>query len=372
MNNAVAGGIAIGVVGKAVSSLGLVLQKKSHQQNFEGKHFCTDVRWAIAFGTYFLGNIIVIVALVLAPQVIIAALDCLVMVFNAGLAPQLLENEKLTKFDILASLVIIAGVGIVVYYGPSGDKDYSSSELTDLLKQREFIVFASASLALIVVLAVVLRYLEGKRGKRFLINDATLAGSAAAVAAGTIPAVLSSYNLQLSKICGELISTTIKGTNQFCSWEVYMFIGLLVICNTVQVAALQRALADYDALLIIPVFQVQLTIFAIINGGIYFKEFQEWTAIEPPLFFSGGVLLCILGVGVLSSRNWSTAPLLEDDGDHDGVVLNPGQQELSFVRSISFGLLDPTASSSTAILAADCKHLTPRDHDVKDVNDSKL
>eukprot|EP01062_Namystynia_karyoxenos_P030909 TRINITY_DN2298_c0_g1_i1.p1 TRINITY_DN2298_c0_g1~~TRINITY_DN2298_c0_g1_i1.p1 ORF type:complete len:528 (+),score=147.98 TRINITY_DN2298_c0_g1_i1:99-1586(+) len=384
-------GIGIGVFSKAVASLGLVLQKRWHCLNSalpldKRKAWYLDLWWMAGFATYAGGNLITIAALALAPQTVIAALDSLVLVFNAIWAPWML-NEHPCRSDWIWNAVIISGVALVVVYGPPMGGDHSGRELMNLLIRPAYIIFAGSSLCIFCA-AVLYRTKLGdrsgntplrsfyhrqsmsgnrppsplkessveRRKVRRTVTDGTPGGvspgttaadaqgsfhrcvsaladdsprtvsmyrgqastsmpgpdPAAAVAAGVAPAVLSCFCLQLSKVMGELIADTARGANEFGDWPVYLFILALIGVNSLQVKMLQAALIDFSALVVVPVFQVGLTIFAVVGGGIYFKEFDAWGDHPPgatwwecyqgPLFFSCGLSFAVLGVVCLSLR----------------------------------------------------------------------
>ena len=346
-------GVGIGVVGKGVASLGLILQKVSHVKNVTGVHFCRDPRWLVGFMTYFCGNVIVIVALTLASQVIIAALDSLVMVYNALLAPYFLENEKFTKTDFSACLLVIISVACVVYFGPKNDKDYASDELLRMLGAGPFVIFTVCSGVLCIGLCCIIKYLSWKKGSTYVRDEKTVAGNMLAVACGTIPAVLSSYNLQLSKIVGELIYQTFSenDNNEFKNWPVYMFICLLILCNTVQVATLQTALSNYSALLIVPIFQVQLTLLAIINGGVYFSEFDSWKGgATSVICFSIGITGCVVGIIVLATRSIDKIKTVVNSTEDAPLV----RETSNLIKNLSFG----SSSVNSALLVVNSKDQT--------------
>ena len=340
-------GVGIGVMGKGVASLGLILQKVSHVRNVTGVHFCQDVRWLLGFLTYFMGNLIVIIALTMAPQVIIASLDSLVMVYNAALAPYFLDNERFTKNDLKACLLVVSGVVFVVYFGPKTNKEYTGDELLEMLLQRSFLVFTVFSLTTCAVLYGIIRYVKQTMGEKYIRDEQSVAGCLMAVAASTIPAVLSSYNLQLSKIVGELTSQSLNGgENEFVHWPIYLFIFLLVSCNTVQVITLQTALANYSALLIVPIFQVQLTLLAIVNGGIYFSEFENWgeSGDGSWFWFSVGIIGCLAGIVILASRSMSDPiphrSLNRQESSHLVRKDSFGRRQKHFKRQLSEGIVD--------------------------------
>eukprot|EP00756_Hemistasia_phaeocysticola_P012437 Hpha_TRINITY_DN15195_c0_g1::TRINITY_DN15195_c0_g1_i1::g.129631::m.129631 len=361
-------GISVGIFSKVIASLGLVLQKRWHTKNAalpieKRKVWYTDFWWMAGFATYAGGNIITIVALALIPQTIVASLDSLVLVFNAIWAPLLL-GEHPGGSDWVWNGVIICGVALVVLYGPSASGEHTGHELVDLLFRPTYIIFATTACLIYLIAAwygsSVRHSMAQQAGlrrivsRRFTKTDAmsTPPGSGccrnrtsklerrvgtpsnqrqgssdnlqapgtgrslyvavpvpqptAAVAAGVAPAVLSCFCLQLSKVVGELVGETATGNNQFFDWPVYFFIGALASVNALQVKMLQTALNDFSALVIVPVFQVSLTVFAVVGGGIYFREFEQWNlqkgAISSIILFSLGLLLCICGVVFLSLR----------------------------------------------------------------------
>ena len=62
---------------------------------------------------------------------------------------------------------------------------------------------------------------------------------------------------------------------------------------------MNEALSLYDPLFIIPLLQVNFILFAIVSGGIYFKEFSYFE-LENTIGFVAGVLLLIFGIYLLS------------------------------------------------------------------------
>ena len=100
-------------------------------------------------------------------------------------------------------------------------------------------------------------------------------------------ALLSSFNILASKMVGELLLTTIEGDDQFRSPVAYIFIGSLVVCNTCSIVLLSLSLSKFDALFIVPCYQVSFTILCIVSGGTFFDEFHFFSFIQWPFFMFG-------------------------------------------------------------------------------------
>lgn len=119
---------------------------------------------------------------------------------------------------------------------------------------------------------------------------------------------LSSVNILMTKIVGELISITSSGENQFRNPLAYLFVGVLVVSNTASIYWMQRALQLFDALIVVPMFQVTFSILSILTGAIYFEEIYSFSALQGGLF-PLGVFITILGIWLLSQRDSLQGPL---------------------------------------------------------------
>lgn len=317
-------GIIIGVIGQGVSALGLILQKKAHaiaeaktkKNGGKKKKYVCDPRWLVAFLIFFAGNMMSVVALALAPQSIISALVVLVLVFNAIFAPLLLENEKIQLIDIVGIIIIIGGIVLTIIFGAKSDRNWSANELAHNFIETAFLIYGAIIIILISILIGFNHWVEKAvvRGEKKWKDPHVRIGRFTAFTFAILPAILSSFNALFSKICGELVLTTAKGDNQFVKWQTYLFIAVFIVVDVAQIIYLQRALKGFSALLIIPLYQVCLTVFGVTSGGIYFKEFWNFDD-KPtyyPIIFVLGILISIVGVFVLTRRNFDAVNPVED------------------------------------------------------------
>lgn len=100
------------------------------------------------------------------------------------------------------------------------------------------------------------------------------------------------------------------------TWQFWIYLISLAIVNTLQVIFLQKgfkrslfysnrvALRTYSALFIIPIYQVSLNIAGVVVGGIFFKEFNQFSYLPAyyPVLFVVGILTSIFGVFILAQR----------------------------------------------------------------------
>jgi len=293
----------------------------------------------------------------------------LVLVFNAIFAPILLKGEKVQKIDVVGVAIIVAGIVVVVVFGPRSEQTFTTNQLLRLWINTPFIIYGLIILAVAVVLIIFNHFIEQKRtgltkaeSKKQKIKDKeekkkarrekkivqkeihledgkyelakkkkknaaaqpnpaysveTRMGKIVAVSYAVLPAILSSFNALFSKILGEIVLTTARGHDQFTDWATYLFVVLFAVIDGMQVVYLQRALRSYSALYIIPLYQVSLTVFGVATGGIFFEEFNTFSS-KPsyyPALFVIGLLVAISGVILLSKRKPTAVPIAEKDSD---------------------------------------------------------
>jgi hypothetical protein len=101
---------------------------------------------------------------------------------------------------------------------------------------------------------------------------------------------------------GELISeSTTSGVNQFSHPLAYVFIGILVFSNVSEVYWMQKALQLFDALIVVPMFSVTVSVLSIVTGAVFFNEIAEFQ-MKQIILFPLGVLITLCGVYLLSQR----------------------------------------------------------------------
>ncbi|KAI8854795.1 hypothetical protein BC829DRAFT_359582, partial [Chytridium lagenaria] len=81
-----------------------------------------------------------------------------------------------------------------------------------------------------------------------------------------------------------LTSSIIDGENQYNDVFAWIITGVTVVTAVSQVYWINMGLQRYDALLQIPVYYVVWTIFDVVGGGIYFNEFEGFSARQYGLF----------------------------------------------------------------------------------------
>jgi len=131
-----------------------------------------------------------------------------------------------------------------------------------------------------------------------------------------VSAIIGTHSVTLAKSTSVLFRTTIAGDNQF----VYAFTYAILIFWALTIAfwlyRLNLGLQIYDSIVIIPTLQVFWTLFSILDGGIYFREFDEFTFLNYVMFISG-VLIVFYGIFILAPVKSSSMKMC----NHDNAVV---------------------------------------------------
>lgn len=145
-------GVAMGVTGGIVQSFGFIFQKKAHNQiNDENKDktkpfqksVLTKWIWWLGIIVYTIGGTLDSTALNYAPQSILSPISALKLGTIALLSWCILK-EKIGIKDIIAIIVIIAGVVMVVLFGPEGNSgDIDIITLKDLFQGIPYLVLVA-------------------------------------------------------------------------------------------------------------------------------------------------------------------------------------------------------------------------------------
>ena len=310
-------GVAVAFVGTLMAALGTHLVAKSHRIGSK----------AVAWRAYAAGNALLVVvgtafhlwALALAPQSLISPLGSLNIVNTVVLARlPFFGGVALRPREALATAVTLMGCVVVVLAGPGGEspppppsqtqpQPFQSGRPASLLQAvfgPSFFVFFLTSVGLVFALE---SYAERSDA------NAVLARAAASASGGVLggltnvfakAAVDSLGALSLSSSDAEGLGkpppTTSSGMARLTLVPLLAVAMLASSLGTLQIVSLNRSLARFSALGVIPIYQVSLLLSASLSGGVAFGELYGLGFLRLVAFFLGMVLSC-LGVSVLAS-----------------------------------------------------------------------
>ena len=256
--------------------------------------YLKNCRWWFGYLFHALGAFISAVAFGLGDQALLMPLQSISLVFNAIFAYFFL-HEKLSKIQILGTVLIVFGCAFAVAYGPkSDDSAYNASELLILFENTDFILF-TASITLIVAIDYVVMKCEWMTHPTFLMFSYIAMSS-----------YFGSWNPLFTKCFVEMV---LGSSSSWTHWLSYTSIVLVIGTNVALEYWKQEALKRFNANYVGSIYNGTVVIGGTSFGAIFFEEFQALSTVHLALFLLA-VAASVLGIMLLASPG-------VDHGDSD-------------------------------------------------------
>jgi len=263
---------------------------------------------------------------------LLASLESIQFVTNVIFGKFILGKE-VTQSMVLGTFLTVAGTTLaIVFSAPHGAEITSVQDMKDLWKNPAWIAYVCFIVALGAALqSTYARYQKAHlAGVPFKNSDNVMA-----ILYSTYSALFGSSSVVFAKLMAEFLILLGQGKKVADSWFFYVVILCWLVLMLYWLKRLNDALALYDPLFIIPLLQMNFILFAIVSGGIYFKEFNEFGTLNW-LGFIAGVCLLFLGIYLLSpnalATGEGTTPGISGDGSDVG-------NSCAVATSLGFGSL---------------------------------
>eukprot|EP00948_MAST-09A_sp_MAST-9A-sp1_P003059 g3059.t1 len=328
MSGTVALGIIIAIFASTSSNLGVNFEK--HAFNTEQKAaklekrkeraYTSLWRWWLGIALIVLGGIGDFACYGLAPQTIVTPMGSLALVSNVFFAHFWL-GEAVNKLDLVGTFLILIGAILAVAFGDHDEQCFTLAQLLELYHNPSVIgnfvfviLFLGAFYALSKVCEKTLEE-EGEESERYqkLKHLHPLCYPA-------LGGVWGGQTCLFAKSTAEVLKMTFQGNNQLVYFETWAILCAMISTIVLETHFLATGLKYFDALYIVPTFQCFFLASSVIGGAIFFQELANFSALQW-IFFPSGVILCMIGVFLLSQRQMggdtfddeSTEDLLNND-----------------------------------------------------------
>lgn len=247
-------------------------------------------------------------ALACASQSLLSPLVACQIMFNAILSPCLL-GEPLTRGDIIGTALIILGCVISGIVAPKSEQHYSVQELVDNFHHTPFEIYLCVMAALVVVCFI------GSRAPSLLVRR---------VCAPALPgAFVGNANIFAKGAAGLVEEGLKEHSAAFLGHPItYAICFFAAALPFAAIFFLNRALAQFDANLVVPTYISTLIVVSTVSGGIYFNELQQMSTADA-LGLAGGVALVVVGVCVQASRAPTPAEVAGPPGEDESSAQYP-------------------------------------------------
>ena len=309
-------GVTSSLLGSVVLNLGLNIQKLAFVRNSkvapeERKPVYKNCLWLFGFLVFAIGNAGDAVGLTFTAQSIITPIGAIALVSNLFFA-RLLIGEKIGCKTSVAIVFIICGVVSIVVSGNTNCSSVTLDTLKLKFLQPGFLIFAVFHLGTLFGL---LFYTCAKEKKMYEIDTTTKRKvyvglenftpsekSRLRLAMPLLGSCFAAWTVLLSKSVGELVKVSGRsGDSQFIYWETYVILGGFIVSMPCQIMYINKGLAHFESLYIIPIFYSTWLIGSIMMGALFWNEFDGFEVWQY-VVFSAGVLCVMIGVLLLQQR----------------------------------------------------------------------
>ena len=359
-------GIAVNICGSLLCNLGTNYMKNGHnlskrsrkynQQNTERPTvaMCSTDYWRLGLIMFIIGSIINFCSFAFAAQSLLACLGSVQFISNVFFA-RIILKERPSVHTYIATGVIVIGIIITVIFSNHKSETYTSKELISLYDDTYLTFLVCVGVVLTIAELSYCYYTSRLESSQSLPFTNIIRPCSYSLVSATI----GTQSILQSKCLAEIIKNNVidnknmddnetqQDQSTFVDLYVYFVCVIFLIGISFWLYRLNNALKLFPGLIIIPLLQVFWTTSAIIQGGIYFKEFEGISRGRLTGFIVG-MCVIFLGVFLLTSsipqdhktrrRNPSSARKSNDTGaitnsvdEYKHVVVDDAKLNLSSV-----------------------------------------
>ncbi|XP_055803432.1 probable magnesium transporter NIPA8 isoform X1 [Solanum dulcamara] len=253
--------------------------------------------WRVGILFFAIGNCLNFISFGYAAQSLLAALGSIQFVSNIAFAYFVL-NKTVTINVLVATAFIVLGNIFLVAFGNHQSPVYTPEQLAEKYSNITFLLYC-----LTLVLVVALHHSIYKRGELMLavpMNESKpywhmLLPFSYAVVSGAV----GSCSVLFAKSLSNLLRLSMSSGYSLHSWFTYSMLLLFLSTAGFWMARLNEGLSFFDAILIVPMFQIAWTFFSICTGFVYFQEYQVFDALRTTMFILG-MLSVFVGISLLA------------------------------------------------------------------------
>nr|GMD79295.1 probable magnesium transporter NIPA6 [Ipomoea batatas] len=177
-------GFVLAVASSAFIGSSFIIKKKGLQRagacgsraSTGGYGYLCEPLWWIGMVTMIVGEFANFVAYIYAPAVLVTPLGALSIIVSAVLAHFLLK-EKLQKLGVIGCILCVMGSTVIVLHAPGEHAISSVDEIWALATQPAFLLYAAASMAIVLVLVLYCEPRYGQTNIMVYIGICSIVGS---------------------------------------------------------------------------------------------------------------------------------------------------------------------------------------------------
>lgn len=281
--------------------VGLQLLSYSARQGSRRAVQCKVAGFTLAM---IIGPLTEICAYAFAPQSMLAPLNGFDVVWNICLAPFTL-GESVSRMRLLGTLLVFLGSTVSPIFGPHLERTETLEDLRLTFLSIRFLEYAAVCIVFLIAGAATLYRRRPSEG-----GTDTVRGILLAVGGGAI----AGQNYFLSS-AATLVHTSLASGEwtAWCDWLPYFVISGAIACAVGNAVLMNKALAQYEAMLVVPMFAGSAITLACVSAAAVLLETASLAAWRLAGYWLS-IVLVICGLAVLSH---DASMRSKDDLDQD-------------------------------------------------------
>ncbi|KAL7548630.1 hypothetical protein ACHAWF_011908 [Thalassiosira exigua] len=271
-----------------------------------------SVIWVVGTIVFVTGSLLNFASYAFAAQSMLASLESVQFVTNL-LFGKFMLGAHVTQTMMAGTCLTVTGTVMAVQFSSKETLDLNTSDIKKLYGNPAYVTYLILMGGAVVVLQIVYRKLnERKKDGRPVKHSDVVLPCVYSVSS----ALFGTQSVVQAKVLAELLAVHGSGEeNIFRSWFTYLTLVIWISTVLVWLKRLNDALKMFNPLFIIPLLQCSFIFFAIISGGIFFREFDAFT-VNQWLGFWFGIGVMFSGLVLLTPKPKSA----KDDEIHRALV----------------------------------------------------
>lgn len=273
------------------------------------KHPASSTKWIIGTVVFVSGSLLNFASYAFAAQSMLASLESIQFVTNL-LFGKFLLGTHVTRQMYFGTFLTVFGTIVAVQFSSKVTLDLNTAEIKELYLNPIYMIYLCAMVMSLFLLDMIYRYYEQRQS---IVTSLKYTKIMLPLTYSIWSALFGTQSVVQAKVLAELLAVQSTGQEDiFHSWFTYFTILLWLGTVVVWLKRLNDALSIFDPIFIIPMLQCSFIFFAIVSGGIFFKEFNEFTSGQW-FGFCFGVLIMFCGLMLLTPSEIDTIEYTRDD-----------------------------------------------------------
>ncbi|KAJ2907239.1 hypothetical protein MKZ38_006533 [Zalerion maritima] len=302
-------GLALAMTSSLAIGTSFVITKKGlmdaeERHGFEGDGFVylrSPIWWA-GITTLVIGEICNFAAYAFAPAILVTPLGALSVLIGAVLGSYFLA-ERLGTLGKLGSAICLIGSVIIVLHAPPDEEIETVDKILSYFLSPGFLLYCTSVLIFAGVMIYKISPLHGKKNPLIYLSICSTVGSVSVMSV---------------KAFGIALKLTFAGNNQFTHPSTYVFMILTTVCILTQMNYFNKALSQFPASIVNPLYYVTFTTATLCASFILFSGFNTTDTVNT-LSLLCGFLVTFTGVYLinLSRADPNGFKMLTGQADND-------------------------------------------------------